>query len=413
TDPASGLVDTLTGQDVTLALDGDDVVGSNDDGDEVLRVSVDGDGNVTLDQSRAVVHPDDSDPDDLITLAAGKVGLTAMATDGDDDSAELTIDLSPSLGLRDDGPAISGLDDTPLLDFADGETFSDAGFLDYGADGEGDFAITGFSLVSPGNDTVLGDLSGSISPDGTMLTLTSSAFGDFFEVTVDGEGTGGYDAEVLIDRPIVEVALIEDTTTPGGPVEEFDLPQPPDEPIVTLDGFLFSDPDDTANLRQTYLDGDLDDDPADDINISNRGSALFDNQYDAGEGLALNFHEDVAGVSFIVQGGTGSPGSDLTLKMAGYDDGELVAFSEETFPLPKGNDVQEVVFQTEEEIDQVILIHDATANGFRIPEIFAFTFGDIPDIEGTVTVEATDGDDDAVEDTFAFSIDGNGDGMIA
>ncbi|MDN3557044.1 hypothetical protein [Halomonas maura] len=38
---------------------------------------------------------------------------------------------------------------------------------------------------------------------------------------------------------------------------------------------------------------------------------------------------------------------------------------------------------------------------------------DIPDIQGTVTVEATDGDDDAVADTFAYFIDGSGDGMIA
>ncbi len=414
TDPSSGLTDTLTGQPVTLALDGAAIVGSNDDGDEVFRLTVDGAGNVTLDQSRAVVQPDETDPDDLITLAAGKVGLTATATDADVDSAELTVDISTSMGFRDDAPAISGLDDTEVLAFVEGASDIDSGFLDYGADGEGDFVITDFT-VSPTSDSVLGTISGSVSPDGTLLTLESSEFGDFFQVSVDGSGTGSYAAEVLQNAPVIEMPLIEDTTTPGGPKEHIDLPE--DAPFVTLDGFLFTDPNDTSDLRQTYLDGDLEEpDPdasLDDINISKQGAALFDNQFDFGEGLALNFQEDVAGVSFIVQGGTGAPGGDLTLKMAGYNDGAFVAFSEETFTLPKGNASQEVEFLPGDEVDQVILIHDATDNGWRMPEIFAFTFADIPDIQGTVTVEASDGDEDAVADTFTYSIDGDGDGLIA
>ncbi|WP_346061145.1 DUF5801 repeats-in-toxin domain-containing protein, partial [Halomonas salifodinae] len=416
TDAASGLVDTLTGQAVMLAEEGGDIVGRNSDDDEVFRVSVDGAGMVTLDQSRAVVHPNPNDHDELITLAEGKIGLTATATDADDDSASLLVDISTALGFRDDGPVISPeIKDTPILAFIADASFSDSGFLDYGADGAGSFEITDFT-VAPELDPTLGTITGSISADGMLLTLNSSEFGDFFEVAVDGSGTGSYTAKVLIDRPLVEEALIEDTTTPGGPVEEIDLPESPADPIVTLDGFLFTDPNDTANLRQTYLDGDKEigdpDAALDDINISNKGAALADNQFDFGEGLALNFMEGVAGVRFIVQGGTGSPGADLTLKMAGYKDGNFVSFSEVTFTLPKGNAVQEVEFVPEGEVDQIILIHDATDNGFRIPEIVAFTFADIPDIEGTVTVEATDGDDDAVGDTFAFSIDGNDDGVI-
>ncbi|MEQ6916741.1 DUF5801 repeats-in-toxin domain-containing protein [Halomonas aquatica] len=440
------LVDTATGNTVFLFEESGDIVGREgtnaidaETGNEVFRLAVDGGtGAVTLTQSRAVEHytintasPYNGDKTGLgVTDAIRLVG-----TISDDETAADTatdfIDISEKILFTDDGPAITGLDDTEILQFFAGESDSDAGFLSYGADGERDFVITGFDFT-PLGETSLGTISGSLSPDGTVLTLSSDLivegggqFGDFFQITLDGSGTGSYTAQVLQDKPILELALIEDTTTPGGPVEHIDLPE--GDPIVTLDGFLFTDPNDTSDLMTTYEDGDKDlsRDPsltaqelaADDINISNKGGALKDQQFDAGEGLALLFNDGVAGVRFIVDGGTGSPGSMLTIKMAGYDesgnpvrdkDGNFV--TEVTFPLPKGNALQEVVFEAEEgeEISQLILIHDATDNGFRIPEIYAFTFADIPDIEGTVTVEATDGDFDEAADTFAFFIDGDG-----
>ena len=64
---ASGLVDTLTADEVQLSLVGTDVVVGTVNGgaDEVFRVSVDADtGAVTLTQSRSVVHDDPLDPDE-------------------------------------------------------------------------------------------------------------------------------------------------------------------------------------------------------------------------------------------------------------------------------------------------------------------------------------------------------------
>ncbi|MDX1450585.1 MAG: DUF5801 repeats-in-toxin domain-containing protein, partial [Acidimicrobiia bacterium] len=362
--------------------------------DLVFTVSVAANGDVTLHQDRAVEHstidtagPYNGDTTGLGTTDA--IYLRGTLSDGEStpDTATDAIDISANISFTDDGPAINPLIlDTPVLAFVDGPAglFSDSGFLGYGADGEGDFVITGFT-VSPLLDDTMGTISGSISPDDTLI-LTSSVFGDFFQVTIDGSGTGSYTAEVLIDAPIVELALIEDTTTPGGPVEEIDLPDAPDTPIVTLDGFIFTSQD-TSDLLGTYLAGDKEvGDPgitaqeagSDDINISNKGAALDDQQFDPGEGLALNFHEDVAGVRFIVDGGTGSPGGDLTLKMAAYDDGTPVGTLQEvTFTLPKGNAVQEVVFDVGVEFDQLILIHEVTDpdtgeplnNGWRLPEI--------------------------------------------
>ncbi|APE30133.1 hypothetical protein BOX17_03700 [Halomonas aestuarii] len=436
---ATTLVDTATNEAVTVSLNGSGVIEGRTTGtnDLVFTVSVNAaTGDVTLEQLRAVQHAtiDTASPYSGDTTGLGVAdAIRLVGTISDDETAADTatdyIDISANLSFTDDGPAIDPLIlDTPVLAFVDGPAgfFSDSGFLSYGADGEGDFVITGFT-VSPLLDDVMGTISGSISPDGSTLTLSASDddFGDFFRVTLDGSAPGGYTAEVLIDAPIIEEALIEDTTTPGGPVEEINLPEAPDTPIVTLDGFIFTSQN-TSDLLGTYLAGDKEvGDPeaaSDDINISNKGAALKDQQFDPGEGLALNFHEDVAGVRFIVDGGTGSPGGFLTLKMAAYDGGTQVGYSEETFLLPKGNALQEVVFDEGVEFDQLILIHEVTDsptgggepldNGWRLPEIYAFTFADIPDIQGTVTVEATDGDFDEVADTFAYFIDGDGDGLV-
>src|SRR5205085_398527 len=86
----SGLVDVATGQAVVLAMNGGVVEGhvGNAAGAIAFTVSVDGSGNVTLDQVPALSHPDASNPDDTVTLGSnGLVTLTATATDHDGDSA--------------------------------------------------------------------------------------------------------------------------------------------------------------------------------------------------------------------------------------------------------------------------------------------------------------------------------------
>ena len=70
-----------------------------------VHARVDADGIVTLDQQRAVVHPDAANPDDPVTLAADDlVTLTATVTDRDGDSASATADIGPNLTFEDDGP---------------------------------------------------------------------------------------------------------------------------------------------------------------------------------------------------------------------------------------------------------------------------------------------------------------------
>lgn len=104
----SGLDDTASGEGVLHYNEGGDIAGrTSGGGDEVFRVSVDGSGTVTLDQVRAVIHPDTTDPDDIVSPSANTIGLQATVTDKDGDSFDQTRNISANLDMKDDGPSIS------------------------------------------------------------------------------------------------------------------------------------------------------------------------------------------------------------------------------------------------------------------------------------------------------------------
>ncbi|TIL28870.1 MAG: hypothetical protein E5Y55_33435, partial [Mesorhizobium sp.] len=107
--------------------------------------SVDGTGNVTLDQKRAVVHTPDSGPDQSTTLAAANlVQLTATITDKDGDDEAAILDIGQNLNFEDDAPTISttGTPATLTVDETDLTTDTSASFAAnfssaFGADGAG------------------------------------------------------------------------------------------------------------------------------------------------------------------------------------------------------------------------------------------------------------------------------------
>ncbi|WP_233422802.1 retention module-containing protein [Aeromonas dhakensis] len=109
TDSNSGL--TSNGLAITLTKVGNDIVGSTTDG-EVFRISVASNGTVTLTQSAELDHlpedVDNSNDNNLISLANGKVLLSATVTvvDGDNDTATGTVsaDLGGNINFEDDVP---------------------------------------------------------------------------------------------------------------------------------------------------------------------------------------------------------------------------------------------------------------------------------------------------------------------
>src|SRR5262249_39628498 len=104
---STGIVDTATGEAGVLSVNGSGVVVSRTATTNALvfTVSVDATGSVTLDQIRAVVHPNANDPDDSTTLsAANLVQLTATITDKDGDHQSATLNIGKDLVFEDDGP---------------------------------------------------------------------------------------------------------------------------------------------------------------------------------------------------------------------------------------------------------------------------------------------------------------------
>lgn len=204
---ASGLYDTATGLSISLRMNGDAVEGyvTGDTSLVAFVITVDESGVVTLDQRRAVVHDDETDPvEDGASAAklsaADLVTLTATATDGDGDSASHTVDIGLNFAFGDDGPDVTlatatitplETDDSTLG--SDGPVdMSDLFDVDYGNDGPGDgfdYALGVTALVSGLTDTLTGDrillrvVDGAV--EGYLEDSTSTLA---FRITVDASG---------------------------------------------------------------------------------------------------------------------------------------------------------------------------------------------------------------------------------
>ena len=196
----SGLVDTATGQAVVLSLVAGQVQGRTaTSNDLVFTVSVDGSGNVTLDQQRAVVHPDTSSHDESVTLAAANQAvLTATAADGDADTAAAPLNIGQLLNFEDDGPSITAtatgaptmtVDET-VLGTDDTKNFAGQFTPTFGADGPG-ATPRSYALATPGGASGLVDTASNqsvtLSLSGGQVVGTASGQ-TVFVVSVDQSG---------------------------------------------------------------------------------------------------------------------------------------------------------------------------------------------------------------------------------
>ncbi len=196
----SGLTDSATGQSVLLFLEGGNVVGrAGAAGPIVFTVSVSAAGVVTLDQARAIIHPDATNPDDSRTLAAADlVTLTATITDGDGDQAPATHNIGQNLNFEDDGPSITttGTEPTATVDetvLATNATQSFAANFSsaFGADGAG--TVTYALGIAAGSTGIVDTLTGeavvlSVNGSGVVEGRTATTNALVFTVSVSAAG---------------------------------------------------------------------------------------------------------------------------------------------------------------------------------------------------------------------------------
>ncbi|HJR29892.1 MAG TPA: DUF5801 repeats-in-toxin domain-containing protein, partial [Pseudomonas sp.] len=209
---ASGLTDTATGEAVNLSLNGTVVEGRTaTTGLLVFTVSVAANGDVTLDQQRAVVHPDPNNPDDAVSLTSDDlVTLTATITDKDGDSAQATLNIGQNLVFEDDGPSISTTGTEPVLTVDetvlatdDTQSFAANFTSAFGADGAGTltFALGVVAGASGLTDTATGEAV-NLSLNGTVVEGRTATTGLLvFTVSVAANGDVTLDQQRAVVHP--------------------------------------------------------------------------------------------------------------------------------------------------------------------------------------------------------------------
>ena len=268
----SGLVDVATGDPVLLFNNGGVVEGraGGPAGPIVFTVSVDSaTGVVTLDQVRAVEHPDPTNDDEPVSPDATSIQLTATITDHDGDSDSLTVNIGNSLVMDDDGPTVTANEVSGTVD----EDGVPGGIADGPADVAGeDTTATGSvsSLFNSGADQpltfgfaadavtvleALGLTSGGDALDYDIVgnTVTAStAAGDVFSFTLNADGSWEFELLGQLDHPTLNGQAGDDTENDltislGAIVEATDADG--DSVVGNADGLVITVDDDTPVAR--------------------------------------------------------------------------------------------------------------------------------------------------------------------
>ena len=218
TGSATSLVDTATGEAVEVSMNGTTIEGRTATSDDlVFTITVASDGTVTLTQLRAVVHTDDTDPDDATGgLADDLVTLTATVTDGDGDTVDATANIGGAFSFRDDGPSIDAAvvdNDTVLLTTFDVDTIggegadsSSADFGDAFSVASSDFGADGAGSVDWSYDLLVSGNPSGLTSDGVPVVIAMNG------TVVEGRANGllVFTIEVAEDTGIVTLTQYEE-----------------------------------------------------------------------------------------------------------------------------------------------------------------------------------------------------------
>ncbi|MBB3990569.1 DUF5801 repeats-in-toxin domain-containing protein [Croceicoccus naphthovorans] len=390
---ASGLTETISGLGINLFLIDGVVYGSTatDVGDVdvgggsniAFTISVDTDGDVTLDQSQPVVH--DLEGSSALALeegyadgeaeglsAADLVTLTATAYDQDGDSASETIDIGDAFFFEDDGPYIEAADpvDAGSLMTSDAEIVDADGTSidpDVKLNLANVFSYTGADGGNDGTQSIVESYGIALQVDeGTASGLFSGGDPVYLYITDSGVVIGSTsDSEVAIDDPSVVftinvnsdtgfVGLVQEQPldhTDGGAFDDV-LPLPTGLVEATYTVTITDGDNDTATANQTYdLGGSInfaDDVPTelaesvsvsvaedelpggnpDDDGINTTATGSFGALVDAGNDLPGTFAFDLSG--FVDPGLTS--GGDTVLWTVIGDGATLVGYTGDTVP---------------------------------------------------------------------------------
>ncbi|WP_309043112.1 immunoglobulin-like domain-containing protein [Marinobacter sediminicola] len=206
----SGLKDTATGKAIELQLDGNVIKGTLEGtADVAFTIKVNAStGEITLEQTRPLLHGDTATASDLVTIANGSISLTATVTDGDGDTAVDSVVIGDRFSFQDDGPAVNVITSGVTLDEANlpagsegdaSKTISDiVRFgIDFGADAAGDVRFT-----DTGANSTIERLKALGLKSGVVLEFDLSSDG---HTIIAYRGSGRAEADKIFTVSIVDV----------------------------------------------------------------------------------------------------------------------------------------------------------------------------------------------------------------
>ena len=392
----SGLDDTLTGENVLLSYDSatNTVYGKTSSGGlTVFVITVDSNGQVTLDQQRAIKHGDVTSTSETATLnAADLITVTATAVDseaaGNNDSDTATVNIGTSFVFTDDGPTITGQlnpedNDLQVANFVNA-TDSSSYTLDGGGDG-----LKSFYFINPDST---GDFTWSYFNVDGVNGIENNEIKGFYKgsalYTLELEDDGTYTINMIGTLPSSSLNLNTAEIKAGGPdTNSIEVGAIENDQFVRISG-------DSAS-------------GAGNINESHAFVGVDNGNLDVGETLTFTLHEANADlINFL--------GMSIGTKSAAASNYHIVASLvgggtyETNLSVPKNGtlviDPPGDVFVTS--IDVTKLTGSATKIGLGDIDIF------VPanDVNLSFDVQLKDGDNDPTGTSFSVSIDGNNDG---
>src|SRR5262249_27795376 len=184
---------------------------------------------------------------------------TATATDGDGDHAAASLDLTPQLVFKDDGPAIDPV--SSVVNFANGATTGPKALNEVaGADGFSSHQITSFPsplILADGTTS----LPTKLDNNNTVLTYFNDTSNPgvidpgeaFFKLPLNNNNT--YPFDVLHDLPPITVPLNFAAIASGGPKETLAVPAGNTGVNIVFDGLIFANgtPDFGGSTTESQL----------------------------------------------------------------------------------------------------------------------------------------------------------------
>lgn len=399
--PDSGLTDTATGNAVFLFVEGGKVVGREGDdatdaetGAIVFEISVDADGNVELDQRRAVVHVDANNHNSSTGMsAASLVTLTARAFDAEatdeNDSASVTANIGDSFAFVDDGPVITPQTPATLNDLVVGNSIGATDSSSYGIDpGEDGLGALGFLNPDTAGDFrwAYHDWDGDGTAESHEIKGTYKG-ADLYKMILEPDGD--YTLEMLGTLPSTPLPLSSEEIKAGGP----------NSPSIEV-GILGVDP---RFVKITATGGP--------INESNDNVGVTNGNFDTGEALTFELFSGttvmpIQGISIGTKSASGGTYGWTAVTVGG----QTITGDDESV-LKNGTiliDPEDLGFQSIVSITITKEGGSTTKIGIDDIDILVPPADFVLDFD----VRLTDDDDDYADAGFTVSIDGNNDGSI-